>query len=141
MTASLATLAQAVGEALKKNNLSLATAESCTGGGLSYWVTSIGGSSHWFERGFVTYSNEAKVEQLSVNPTTIENYGAVSEQTACEMAEGALANSNADITVSITGIAGPNGGTPEKPVGTVWIAMPRLNSPPKHNLVYSRQPK
>ena len=120
--ARLNQLAETLGTRLVKNKLSLTTAESCTGGGLSYWVTSISGSSDWFERGFVTYSDQAKIEQLGVNPQTLVTFGAVSEQTAREMAEGALANSKASVSVAITGIAGPTGGSPQKPVGTVWIA-------------------
>lgn len=129
MTTSLEQLAKAAGDALKKQHLLLTTAESCTGGGLSFWITSIPDSSQWFDRGFVTYSNAAKVEQLGVSPITLETFGAVSEPTVREMAEGALANSEADISIAITGIAGPSGGTPDKPVGTVWIAWARLNSP------------
>jgi nicotinamide-nucleotide amidase len=100
----------------------LALAESCTGGMVSQAVTSIAGSSAWFDRGFVTYSNLAKIEMLGVSNKTLDTYGAVSEQTAIEMASGALENSHAHITGSITGIAGPDGGTPEKPVGTVCFA-------------------
>lgn len=129
MTSSLPQLAKAVGDALRKQHLLLATAESCTGGGLSFWITSIPDSSQWFDRGFVTYSNAAKIEQLGVNPLTLETFGAVSEPIAREMAENALVNSDADISIAITGIAGPSGGTPDKPVGTVWIAWARLNSP------------
>ncbi len=109
-------------QALKQSHLKLVTAESCTGGGLSYWLTSVPGSSDWFERGFVTYSNAAKVEMLGVNAKTIEEFGAVSAQTVREMVEGALRHSHADIGIAITGIAGPAGGASEKPVGTVWIA-------------------
>ncbi len=110
-----------VSETLKQHNLKLVTAESCTGGGLSYWLTSVPGSSDWFDRGFVTYSNSAKMEMLDVNEQTLADEGAVSEPAAREMAEGALAHSEANIAIAITGIAGPDGGTPEKPVGTVWI--------------------
>jgi nicotinamide-nucleotide amidase len=122
MTSSLENLAEKIGNALKKHGLTLATAESCTGGGLSYWITSTSGSSAWFDRGFVTYSDAAKVDILDVNPATIQSFGAVSEATAREMAEGALKMSTADISIAITGIAGPTGGSPQKPVGTVWIA-------------------
>lgn len=111
-----------VSDTLKKNGLKLAAAESCTGGGLCYWLTSVPGSSAWFERGFVTYSNEAKIDMLGVSSLTLDKFGAVSEQTAREMAEGALKNSRADVSIAITGIAGPDGGLPNKPVGTVWIA-------------------
>ncbi|MEP6997705.1 MAG: CinA family protein [Betaproteobacteria bacterium] len=100
----------------------LATAESCTGGLVAGAITEIAGSSDWFERGFVTYSNRAKIEQLGVDPAIIARYGAVSEQTALTMAEGARAASGAQWTVAVTGIAGPAGGSPDKPVGTVWFA-------------------
>jgi nicotinamide-nucleotide amidase len=129
MTATLQQLAKAVGESLRNQHLLLATAESCTGGGLSFWITSIPDSSQWFDRGFVTYSNAAKIELLGVNPVTLDTFGAVSEPTVREMAEKALVNSDADVSIAITGIAGPSGGTPDKPVGTVWIAWARLNAP------------
>jgi nicotinamide-nucleotide amidase len=115
--------------ALKQSHLKLVTAESCTGGGLSYWLTSIAGSSDWFDRGFVVYSNAAKIEMLGVHSKTLEELGAVSAQTAREMAEGALHHSHADISIAITGIAGPTGGTPEKPTGTVWIAWAAKGAP------------
>ncbi|MEM1243380.1 MAG: CinA family protein [Pseudomonadota bacterium] len=114
--------AERIAKLYREKKLSLTTAESCTGGQLSYYLTSIPGSSNWFERGFVTYTNEAKIEMLGVKPATLEKYGAVSEATAVEMLAGALQHSHADIAVSITGIAGPGGSTPEKPVGTVWLA-------------------
>ncbi len=106
---------------LKIHRYKLVTAESCTGGLLAAEITSVSGSSDWFDRGFVTYSNLSKQEMLSVNAQTLEKFGAVSEETAIEMAEGALQKSNATISLSVTGIAGPEGGTPEKPVGTVWF--------------------
>ena len=114
--------ARELGKKLQKLKLTCATAESCTGGGIAYWITSVSGSSIWFDRGFVTYTNTAKIDLLGVNPKTLEKYGAVSEETAIEMAKGALSNSKADIAVATTGIAGPDGGTAEKPVGTVWLA-------------------
>ena len=107
---------------LLHNNINIVTAESCTGGGLAALFTEIPGSSQWFERGFVTYSNESKMELLNVQEKSLLRFGAVSEEVAREMAQGALVNSHADISVSITGIAGPGGGTDEKPVGTVHIA-------------------
>lgn len=122
MTINIENLAEKVGEILKQHGLKLATAESCTGGGLAYTITNIAGSSAWFERGFIVYSNEAKIEMLAVKSSTINKFGAVSEQVAREMAEGALKNSNANISIAITGIAGPEGGTDDKPVGSVWIA-------------------
>ena len=104
--------------------LVLATAESCTGGWISEAITSVAGSSEWFDRGFVTYSNRAKQEMLGVKPETLTEFGAVSEATATEMAVGAITNSGASVAVSVTGIAGPGGAVPGKPVGTVcfgWV--------------------
>jgi nicotinamide-nucleotide amidase len=112
-------LAGQVGRLLKKNRQVLVTAESCTGGWVAQAVTSVAGSSAWFERGFVTYSNDAKHELLHVAKNTLKNRGAVSEQTAREMALGALGQSKGTVAVAITGIAGPGGGSREKPVGTV----------------------
>lgn len=120
-TNALRQLVPKVADRLKASGLILATAESCTGGGLSYWLTSLPGSSDWFDRGFVTYSNAAKIDMLGVNPTTLDTHGAVSGETAKEMAEGVLKHSGASVSISITGIAGPDGGSAEKPVGTVWI--------------------
>jgi len=117
------TLATTLGLALKQRGYLLTLAESCTGGMAAQAITSIAGSSDWFDRGFVTYSNAAKIEMLNVASTTLETYGAVSEQTATEMAIGALKNSHAQIAGSITGIAGPSGGSVEKPVGTVCFAL------------------
>lgn len=115
-------LAVAVGRQLKAGALRLATAESCTGGWVAQAVTSVAGSSAWFERGFVTYSNDSKRELLGVRAETLSSSGAVDEETAREMARGALAASSADIALAITGIAGPDGGSAEKPVGTVCLA-------------------
>jgi nicotinamide-nucleotide amidase len=112
-------LAVRVGQALKTKGLLLATAESCTGGGVSQAVTEFAGSSEWFERGFVSYSSASKTELLKVPAEMITQFGAVSEEVAAAMAEGALANSNAHVSVSTTGIAGPGGAVPGKPVGTV----------------------
>jgi len=100
----------------------LATAESCTGGLIAGQCTDLAGSSAWFERGFVTYSNTAKTEMLGVDPVLIAQYGAVSEAVARAMATGALQHSPAQVSVAVTGIAGPTGGSPDKPVGTVWFA-------------------
>lgn len=115
-------VAHLVGARLKELGMMLVTAESCTGGGVAQAVTRISGSSGWFDRGFVTYSNVAKEEMLGVSPETLEEHGAVSEQTVREMADGALQYSRAQVALSVSGIAGPTGGTPEKPVGTVWFA-------------------
>ena len=115
-------LAAQVGAALHEHGMLLATAESCTGGGVATAMTEIAGSSAWFDRGFVTYSNQAKVDMLAVSVDTLEHYGAVSEATVREMVEGALQHSRADIALAVSGIAGPGGGTPVKPVGTIWFA-------------------
>ena len=123
--ADLEALAARLGAALKSRGFLLATAESCTGGWIAQTVTTISGSSDWFDRGFVTYSNEAKQEMLGVNLETLTRFGAVSEETAREMAEGALAHSRADIAVAVTGVAGPTGGTAAKPVGMVCFAWAR----------------
>ncbi len=115
-------LAARVGELALARRVMLATAESCTGGLVAGAITDIAGSSGWFERGFVTYSNRAKIEQLGIDPGIIARHGAVSEQTALAMAQGARSASGAQWTVAVTGIAGPAGGSPAKPVGTVWFA-------------------
>ena len=117
--ANTAALASALGEYLSANSGLLATAESCTGGGIATAVTDIAGSSGWFERGFVTYSNLAKSDMLGVLPATLAQFGAVSEEVARAMALGALAHSTATISVAVTGVAGPGGGSAEKPVGMV----------------------
>ncbi len=107
---------------MRQRSYRLATAESCTGGWVAQVVTSIAGSSEWFERGFVTYSNAAKQEMLGVNAETLARFGAVSAEAAIEMAKGALMHNQSQISVAITGIAGPEGGSEDKPVGTVWFA-------------------
>ncbi len=122
MEADLLDLAVQLGHHLKVNGKKLVTAESCTGGWIAQCVTEIPGSSLWFERGFVTYSNSAKIQMLRVKPNTLETFGAVSAETAEEMVCGALEHSEADLAIAVTGIAGPDGGTQEKPVGTVFIA-------------------
>jgi nicotinamide-nucleotide amidase len=110
-------------DALRTRGWRLATAESCTGGLIAATCTALAGSSDWFERGFVTYSNAAKSEQLGVPAALIAQHGAVSEAVARVMAEGALAHAAADVAVAVTGIAGPGGATPGKPVGLVWLAL------------------
>ncbi|PKO93933.1 MAG: damage-inducible protein CinA [Betaproteobacteria bacterium HGW-Betaproteobacteria-1] len=115
-------LSATLGQALQQRGWTLAMAESCTGGMAAQFVTAIPGSSAWFDASFVTYSNRAKIDMLAVNPQTLEQYGAVSEETALEMATGALNRSHADIAAAITGIAGPDGGSAEKPVGMVCFA-------------------
>jgi nicotinamide-nucleotide amidase len=116
-------LAAEVGVRLKARGWMLATAESCTGGGVAHAVTAISGSSEWFDRGFVTYSNAAKQELLGVTAVTLAAHGAVSEATAIEMADGAVARSAAHVAVAITGVAGPTGGTAAKPVGMVCFGF------------------
>jgi len=118
----IAALARRTGEALLAADRRVATAESCTGGWIAKALTDVAGSSSWFGVGLVTYSNEAKRSLLGVRAETLQEQGAVSEETAREMAAGALAASGADIAVAVSGIAGPDGGTPDKPVGTVWFA-------------------
>lgn len=123
--AQIYALAEQVGKALAARGLMLATAESCTGGWVSEAVTMVPGSSDWFERGFVTYTYISKREMLGVDPDTLGRHGAVSEPTVREMAAGAVARSHAQVAVAVSGTAGPGGGTPDKPVGTVcfaWLA-------------------
>jgi nicotinamide-nucleotide amidase len=125
MPNDLLSLADQLGRQLREKDQMLALAESCTGGWIAQSVTEIAGSSAWFDRGFVTYSNAAKVAMLGVCESTLEQYGAVSPQTASEMVAGTLKFSEADIALAVTGIAGPGGGTAEKPVGLVFIAWQR----------------
>lgn len=115
-------IARKVGQELAVRGMSMATAESCTGGWIAQKVTAVSGSSAWFECGFVTYSNKAKQTMLGVDVAVIDAYGAVSEQVVMQMAEGALQKSEASIAVAVSGVAGPAGGSAEKPVGTVWLA-------------------
>ena len=131
MSNALAPLSTAVGLALQAKGLLLATAESCTGGGVAQAVTDISGSSAWFERGFVTYSNGAKSSMLGVPAELIAAHGAVSEEVAAAMAQGTLAHSEAQVAVSTTGIAGPTGGVPGKPVGTVCFGWARHGEAPQ----------
>ena len=117
------TSVQAVADRLLKHRQKVCTAESCTGGLIAKTFTDLAGSSDWFERGFVTYSNAAKTDMLAVPASLIEDYGAVSEAVATAMASGALRHSQADYSIAVTGVAGPGGGSDDKPVGTVWIAV------------------
>jgi nicotinamide-nucleotide amidase len=118
-----ATLVRQLAMEFIKRQQKMCTAESCTGGLIAKTCTDLAGSSDWFDRGFVTYSNQAKSEMLAVPASVIEEYGAVSETVASAMASGALRHSQADFAVAVTGVAGPGGGSEEKPVGTVWIAV------------------
>jgi nicotinamide-nucleotide amidase len=124
--------AAALLEACRKKGLTIATAESCTGGLIAATLTEVPGSSDVFERGFITYSNEAKTEMLGVPPELIAEHGAVSEQVAIAMTEGALANSRAALAVSVTGVAGPGGGTAEKPIGLVHLAATKQDGTVLH---------
>lgn len=123
--AELQALAEQVAVETLRHRMMLVTAESCTGGWIAKALTDLPGSSAWFDAGVVTYSYGAKEALLGVNPRTLERTGAVSEETVLEMVSGALARFGAGIAVAVTGIAGPGGGTPEKPVGTVWIGWKR----------------
>ncbi|MBN3859989.1 nicotinamide-nucleotide amidohydrolase family protein [Neisseriaceae bacterium PsAf] len=121
-------LLNTLSELLVAKNLIITTAESCTGGLLANYLTNLSGSSQWFELGFVTYANSAKSNILGVKPETLAQYGAVSKQTVVEMATGALEKSAANIAISISGIAGPTGATPQYPVGSVWFAIASQNT-------------
>jgi len=133
----IADLATLVGQALKQKGWLLATAESCTGGGVAYTITEIAGSSEWFECGFVTYSNASKTDLLEIPAALIAQHGAVSEEIAAAMASGALANSNAHVTLSTTGIAGPGGAVPGKPVGTVCFGWADRHTVHTERLVFT----
>jgi len=131
MDTRLAELSHRVGEALLRLDYKLVTTESCTGGWIAQVVTHTAGSSAWFDRGFVTYSNDAKIEMLGVDSDTIRHHGAVSLETVAEMAAGALVNSNAMISLAVSGVAGPSGGSSDKPVGTVCFAWCKLGEAPQ----------
>jgi len=122
---------------LKKQNLTVATAESCTGGLISHTLTNISGSSEYFDRGIVSYSNRAKMELLGVPGTVLKEYGAVSAEVARAMAEGIRIKSNVDVGIATTGIAGPTGGTKEKPVGLVYVAISTLNNTEVKKFLFS----
>jgi nicotinamide-nucleotide amidase len=131
-------LAAEIGALLRDSRHVLTTVESCTGGGVAAAVTAIAGSSEWFDRGFVTYSNDAKCEMVGVSTETISRFGAVSEQTALAMATGGLRHSNATISLALTGIAGPGGGSQGKPVGTVCFAWALRAGPSRCKTCYFR---
>ena len=130
-------LATQIGEVLKSKKLLLAVAESCTGGGVAYAITEVAGSSEWFDCGFVSYSNSSKTELLDIPAALIAQHGAVSEEIAAVMAEGALANSEAHVAVATTGIAGPLGAVPGKPVGTVCFAWSMHGKTHTERLIFS----
>lgn len=123
MTNETIQLARQLGQSLQQNRWQVTCAESCTGGGIGYAITSISGSSSWFKSGFITYANEAKQLLVGALPATLETYGAVSAQTVEEMAQGAAAKAGAQLGIAVSGIAGPDGGSELKPVGTVWFGF------------------
>ncbi len=125
MTLSLSVLAEAnkLGQRLTEKGLKVTCAESCTGGGIGYALTSTAGSSAWFEQGFITYSNQAKMAMLDVSPVTLAQHGAVSQEVVKQMAQGAARHAAAEIAVAVSGIAGPDGGSQQKPVGLVWFGF------------------
>ena len=129
---TLYSLADELGQLLVAAKLVVTTVESCTGGWIAKCLTDVPGSSAWFERGFVTYSNEAKSALIGVPETVLDKHGAVSASVVFAMAEGALRNASADIAVAVSGVAGPDGGTGEKPVGTVWLAWAQRESDQIH---------
>ena len=128
------TLTEALGEKLLFHKMILTTVESCTGGLLSAQITNTPGSSNWFDRGFITYSNQSKIDCVKVKKNTIEKFGAVSQQTADEMALGAINNSQGNIALSITGIAGPKGGSQLKPIGTIFFGIAK-----KENIIFQQK--
>lgn len=123
MTEDINYLAQILGDKLLAKGWQITCAESCTGGGLGFAITSTAGSSAWFNQGYITYSNQAKHRLIGVNENTLTGFGAVSCETVEEMAVGAAKQANAQVAISVSGIAGPDGGTPDKPVGTVWFGF------------------
>ena len=134
-------IATQLGERLHHINAKVTAAESCTGGGIAEAITAVAGSSQWFEYGYITYANKAKTQLLDVEQSILDTYGAVSEQVVEQMAAGALRGSNADCSIAVSGVAGPDGGTVEKPVGTVWICWmtPDATRVEKYQLQGNRQ--
>ena len=127
---------RALASALQARGWRLATAESCTGGLIAACCTAVAGASEWFDRGVVSYSNAAKTDDLGVSPALIEAHGAVSQHVVCAMVEGLLARSAADLAVAVTGVAGPDGGSTSKPVGTVWVAWGTRGGPVRAELLH-----
>ena len=138
---SIQSIAMQVGECLHRINAKVTVAESCTGGGIAEAITAVAGSSQWFEYGFITYANKAKIQLLDVEQSLLDTYGAVSEQVVEQMAAGALRSSGGDYAIAVSGIAGPDGGTVEKPVGTVWVCWitPSATRIEKYQLQGDRQ--
>lgn len=137
MKDSIVNLATQLGQVLLSKNWQISSAESCTGGGIAYAITSTAGSSAWFNRSFVTYSNEAKQQLLGVTNATLEQHGAVSRETVLEMAAGTAKAANAEVALSVSGIAGPGGGSDIKPVGTVWFGFKVANLLTADKVVFS----
>ena len=135
---SLDALGERLGAVLVARGWRVATAESCTGGGIAEVITRVAGSSAWFDQGFVTYSNAAKQTQLGVPAETLETWGAVSSATVEAMVTGALTHGTADAAVAVSGVAGPGGGSPSRPVGTVWLAWARRGHPPNARCIHFR---
>ncbi|MFN0039419.1 MAG: CinA family protein [Burkholderiales bacterium] len=131
MDAELYELSGRLGDLARARGIVVSAAESCTGGWIAQTITMVPGSSAWFDRGFVTYTNDAKREMLGVQADTLKKFGAVSEEVVREMVQGALARSAAQVAVAVSGVAGPGGGTPKKPVGTVMLAWALANSEPR----------
>lgn len=140
-SARIAALAQSIIDGAREKKLKITTAESCTGGMIASAITDISGSSVIFDFGFVTYANEAKADLLYVPSDVLERHGAVSAETARAMAEGALARARADIAVSVTGIAGPDGGTKEKPVGLVWFGLATRSGVRAERRLFAKAPR
>lgn len=137
MKDSIVNLASQLGQVLLSKNWQISCAESCTGGGIAYAITSTAGSSEWFNRSFVTYSNEAKQQLLGVAGATLEQYGAVSSETVLEMALGTASATDAEVALSVSGIAGPGGGSDDKPVGTVWFGFRVGNSLSSEKVIFA----
>ena len=129
-------LATELGALLVSRGWTISCAESCTGGGIGYAITAIAGSSAWFERGFITYSNQAKAQLLGVDDAVLQLFGAVSSQVAEQMANGAAQAANAELAIAVTGIAGPDGGSAEKPVGTVWFGLHHPDGTISHRIQF-----
>lgn len=137
MNDEITKLTQKLAAQLSQNDLKICTAESCTGGLIAKTFTDLAGSSTWFDRGFVTYSNQAKVDMLGVQVQTLQAFGAVSQQVVEEMVAGAITHSQADVAIAVTGIAGPGGGSDDKPVGTVWFGFYAANQPLSEKKIFA----
>jgi len=139
MSQTIQQLTESLAKKLIQNNYQICTAESCTGGLIAKTFTDLAGSSEWFDRGFVTYSNAAKMDMLGVNSSTLKNYGAVSEEVAKEMVTGALLHSHSEVAISVTGIAGPGGGSEGKPIGTVCFGFALKQKSGENKVIVEKQ--